>query len=811
MIDLPYLYFKHKNFTAFPFQEECWQAYFNGKSGLLNAPTGSGKTLALALPILAEGTTLKNKKGIKAIWISPIKALTKDLQFAIEDAAKALNIDWQISIRTGDTSNSERVKQSKKQPDFLITTPESLQLMLSQKNANEIFENLQAIVIDEWHELIGNKRGVQMELAIAYLVNNCTNLKVWGISATIGNLDEAKQVLLHSFSNKPNKQTVLIKANIEKNIEIISVLPNEVENFPWAGHLGLKLIDKIIPIIENANTTLIFTNTRAQTEIWYRALIEANADLAGKLAMHHGSLSNSIRTWVEDNLHEGNLKAVVCTSSLDLGVDFRPVDQIIQIGGPKGVARFMQRAGRSGHQPGAKSLIYFLPTHALELLEASALRQSILEQKMESKIPVQNAFDVLSQFMVTLAVGSGFNAPQLFSIIQSTYCFRNINEQEWEWLLSYITVGGKALFAYEEFYKVEIDENEIYEVKNKRIALRHRMNIGTIASDAVLTIKYQNGGSLGTVEEWFFSKLKPGAVFWFAGKTLELIEIRNLIVYVKKSKKENALVPSWQGGRMPLSSQLSDMLRLGLNNFLNNKNTDNEYLAINELLLTQQQVSLVPNSKQLLIEKLQLKDGFHVYIYPFEGRLVHEGLASLIAYRISVIKPISISMAYNDYGFELLSDEPIPIEEAIGDNAFGIEDLQQDLLNSLNAAEMARRKFRDIAKIAGLIFTGFPGKPMLGKHLQASSKMFFDVFNDIEPENLFLKQAYNEVLNDQLEEKRLTTALLRMNEQEICIKNLSQASPFCFPIMVDRLREKLSSEKIEDRIAKMLAQIDKAN
>lgn len=809
MAKLLHSFFKQKKQTPFEFQELCWNAVLAGKSGLLNAPTGSGKTYALALPILVSGINKKTKSGVKAIWISPIKALAKDLQLAISEAANSLNVNWQVSIRTGDTSANEKAKQNKKQPDFLITTPESLQLMLSQKNANEIFENLETIVVDEWHELIGNKRGIQMELAISFLVSNCKNLKVWGISATIGNLEEAKNVLLHSVETQSGIPAVLVKAEIKKDIEIVSIYPDEMENFPWAGHLGIKLINQLIPIINQAKTTLIFTNTRAQTEIWYRALLEVNPDLAGKLAMHHGSLSNDIRTWVEENLHLGNLKAVVCTSSLDLGVDFRPVDQIIQVGGPKGVARFMQRAGRSGHQPGAKSKIYFLPTHALELLEASALRKSIEMQAMESKIPIQNAFDVLSQYLVTMAVGIGFKSQELFNQVKSTYCFKNINEQEWKWLLDYITIGGKALLAYEEFYKVEILENGIYKVNNKRIALRHRMNMGTITSDTVLTVKYKRGGTLGSVEEWFFSKLKEGSVFWFAGKTLELIEIRNLIVYVKNSDAKNALVPSWQGGRMPLSSQMSEMIREGFESYLNKTSTDKEFTAINDLLLTQQQFSLVPSKQQLLIEKLKTKDGFHVYIYPFEGRLVHEGLASLIAYRISVIQPISISMAYNDYGFELLSDEPIPIEEAIGDNVFGIEDLRQDLLNSLNAAEMARRKFRDIAKIAGLIFTGFPGKPMLGKHLQASSKMFFDVFTDIEPDNLFLKQAYNEVLFDQLEEKRLLKALLRINEQTICIKELVQASPFCFPIMVDRLREKLSSEKIEDRIAKMLDKMQK--
>lgn len=775
----------------------------SGKSGLLNAPTGSGKTYSLALGILLEGLSNrqkgKSKRKLQAIWISPIRALSGDIQKAIQEAADGMGLHWTIGVRTGDTSASERQKQNKQVPEFLITTPESLHLMLARSDVKEFFADLKAIVIDEWHELIGNKRGVQVELALSYLKVLSPILKIWGISATIGNLDEAMAVLLGNHTDG-----VLVKANLKKKLEIISVLPDKMENMPWAGHLGVKLLPKVIPLIEQAQTTLIFTNTRSQTEIWYQQLLEAAPHLAGQLAMHHGSLSNEVRFWVEEALHKGEVKAVVCTSSLDLGVDFRPVEQIIQIGSPRGVSRFLQRAGRSGHQPDAVSRIYFVPTHGLELMEASALRTAIKENKLENRQPVIRAFDVLCQYLVTLAVGGGFKPDDILPQVRSTFCFASISDEEWEWLLHFITQGGSTLYAYDEFKKVEINEDGVWFVPNRKIAMRHRLSIGTIVSGTMMMVKYMHGGSLGAIEEWFIARMKPGDVFWFAGKSLEIVQVKEMTVFVRKIKSKKAVVPQWMGGRMPLSSKLSEMIRSGLTDYLEGKKPDREYRALKEILNTQQQRSVIPEKNELLIEKFTGKDGYHVFIYTFEGRFVHEGLSSLIAYRIGQMMPISFSIAFNDYGFELMSDQPIPIEDALGEDVFGVDHLFTDMLNSINAVEMARRKFRDIANIAGLIFTGYPGKSMQGKHLQASSSMFFEVFREHEPDHLLIRQSYEEVLNDQLEEVRLRAALSRIAQSKITIIELQEPSPFAFPIMVDRLREKMSSESLESRINKLI-------
>lgn len=796
-------WFENKGWEPFAFQREAWAAYQQGFSGLVNAPTGSGKTYSLLLPILLEGMARPATKraGPMAIWITPIRALSKEIHISAMRAIEGLGANLTVGIRTGDTSVRERTRQQERPPDLLITTPESLHLMLAQKSYPQFFARLSAVVVDEWHELMGSKRGVQMELALSRLKVITPALRVWGISATIGNLDQAAEVLLGV--PLPEKR-VTIRANIQKPIAIHSILPDEVETLPWAGHLGIQLLQKVVPIIKASNSTLIFTNTRSFAEIWYQKLLNEAPELAGLIAMHHGSISQELRTWVEEQLYEGKLKAVVCTSSLDLGVDFRPVETIIQVGSPKGVARFLQRAGRSGHQPGAVSRIYFLPTHSLELTEAAALREAIHRQVVEERIPYVRSFDVLVQYLVTLAVSEGFRPADLLREVRSTFSFSSISDDEWNWVLQFVTTGGAALTAYNEYRKVVV-ENGVYRVDNKRTAFRHRLSIGTIVGEQSMQVKMMTGKYLGSIEEYFISSLHPGDVFWFAGRTLEFVRLKDMDVLVRKSKRKSGKVPSWQGGRMPLSSQMSALIREKIDEASRQTERDPELQFIQPLMALQRERSHLPAMNEFLVEYLESAEGYHVMMYPFEGRQVHEGLAALVAHRIARTHPITFSIAMNDYGFELLSDQPIPIEEAIETNVLGSEDLLKDIQASINSTEMARRKFRDIASIAGLVFKGFPGQRVRDRHLQSNSQLFFDVFHDYESHNLLLLQAYEEVMDFQLEEVRLRAALERIRHQKIVITYPEKPTPFGFPIMVDRLsRDKLTSERLEDRVKKMM-------
>jgi ATP-dependent Lhr-like helicase len=804
-------WYKQKNWQQFPFQKEMEAVYLSGNSGLLNAPTGSGKTFALFLPFLADFInkhpdykTRKNN-GLQMLWITPLRALTNDIRKAMQEVCDDLEIPWKIATRTGDTSAAEKAALKKKLPEVLLTTPESLHLMLAQKDYPAVFKSLQVLVVDEWHELLGTKRGVQVELGLSRLKHLSAGMKIWGISATIGNLEQAADVLLGNDFLKENIK--MVRANIEKKLVIKSIIPDNVENYSWAGHIGLKLLPQVMELVAKSKTTLIFTNTRSQSEIWYHAILDNYPEYAGVMAMHHGSLDNELRNWVEAALHAEALKVVVCTSSLDLGVDFRPVDTVIQVGSPKGVARFMQRAGRSGHHPGAISKAYFVPTHSMELLEGAALKQAIKQGIFESRDPMLLAMDVLIQYMVTLAVSDGFTADELFKEIKTTYAFADITGKEFSQLLDFITNGGKTLAQYDEFLKVEI-ENGVYKVFSRRVAMRHRLSIGTITSEMSIRVKWLSGGSLGTLEESFISKLKPGNTFWFAGRSLEFVRIKEMSAYVKKSNAKKGLIPSWAGGRMPLSSQLSAVFREKLDEVAHGIEKDEEVIALKPLFDLQAKLSHLPQSHEFLIESFKSREGHHLLFYPFEGRLVHEGMASLLAYRISRVKPASFSIAMNDYGFELLTDEDVDIEQFLEDaDFFSINGLLDDIQHSLNANEMARRRFRDIAHIGGLVFTGYPGQQVKNKHLQASSSLLFDVFSEYEPDNLLVRQAYNEALSFQLEEFRLRMALQRIVSQNIILKHIERPTPFAFPIMVDSLgREKLTTESLEDRIAKMARQ-----
>jgi len=811
-------WFQENNWKPFKFQKDTWKAFSQGKNGLLNAPTGSGKTYALWFPIILNYIKsnpeykTKHRKSLKAVWITPLRALSDEIRQSAERVAADLGTQMTVGIRTGDTSTKERTAQKKQMPDLLITTPESLQLLLASKGYDKLFKGCTAIVVDEWHELLGTKRGVQMELALSRLKTVSKELRIWGISATIGNLEQAREVLLGTDA-KALENSILIKAKLNKKITVKSIIPKKMETFPWRGHLGLHLLEDIIPIINNSKTTLLFTNTRSQCEIWFQKILEKHPEYAGEIAMHHGSINKETRLWVEQAIRNADLKAVVCTSSLDLGVDFAPVETVIQIGGPKGVARFLQRAGRSGHRPGKESIIYFLPTHAIELIEASALQEAVKHTVVEDRIPYLNSYDVLLQYLTTLAISDGFYPDEIYKEVTKTFCYQALSTEQWQWLLNFLALGSQSLQTYDEYKKVEIEEDGKFKVNNKGIAMRHRFQIGTIVSDANLTVRYQKGGFIGSIEEFFISKLSPGDIFTFAGRNLEFIRIKDMQVHVRNSTKKTNKIPSWMGGRLTFSAQMSELLREELYkasaNHLTKKEIGQELIALEPVFTQQRKESIVPKPNEFLVETFKTRDGYHHVFYPFEGRFVHEAMGSLLGYRISLLSPITFSLAFNDYGFELLSDQEIDIQQVLDNDLFSTDFMLSDLQKSLNATEMARRKFRDIAVISGMVFTGYPNKGVKMKHLQSSSQLLFDVFRDYEADNLLFQQAFTETFEHQLEEGRLRLALERIAQQEIVWKACQKPTPFSFPIITDRLREKLSSEKLADRIKRMTAILTK--
>ena len=795
-------WFKSNGWRPQDFQIDCWEHYNKGENLMLHAPTGTGKTYAIWGGILNEYFELKEiKQGINIIWITPLRALAVEIQKSTQQLSSDLKTGIKVDLRTGDTPQSRRIKQNQNFPFGLITTPESLHVLLSSKKHKDFFKNLRAVVVDEWHELLGTKRGVQTELAISYLRFLIPKLKTIGISATLGNKELAGEILMGLGNNFKT-----ITSKIKKRINVKSIIPKSMERFPWRGHLGTHLIDEVIKIIRKGKTTLIFTNTRSQCEMWYHKIIHSYPELAGVIAMHHGSIDKKIRLWVENGLREKKLKVVVCTSSLDLGVDFSPVETCIQVGSPKGVGRFIQRAGRSGHQPNNPSTIYFLPTHAIELIESVALQEGIKKQMIEDRLPHINSYDVLLQFLTTLAVGGGFFPDQIFPVIKKTFSFHAINSNKWKWILNFLTKGSQSLEYYDEFKKVHISEDGMMTVHDKGVALRHRLSMGTIVSDSVLKIKYQTGKYLGTIEEWFISKLSRGDVFTFAGRNLELLTLNGMEVIVRKSKVKKAKIPAWIGGRFSFSSNLSDLLK---NTFHNKKNYSTpEFSALESIFKQQNRESKIPNSDELLIERFKTREGFHTLFYLFEGYAVNEAISSLLAYRISLLKPITFTISVNDYGFELLSDQEFDRNIFLENNLLTKEYLLDDLSKSLNISEMSRRKFREIAVISGLVFQGYPRRPVKTKHLQSGSQLFYDVFKEHEPENLLYLQAINETFDHGIESPRIQRTFKKIENLKIVWKDCKYPTPLSFPLITDRIRSKLSSESVEDRIRKMYLKLE---
>lgn len=788
------------NMQPFDFQINTWYKMQLNFNGLVIAPTGLGKTFSVFLGLVIYHINNKSldTAGLKMIWLTPLRSLARDLGKAMDEALIGLGINWRVGIRTGDTSSAERKKQTAQMPDILIVTPESLHLMLTQKDHKRFFNLLTCIVADEWHELLSTKRGVMTELAIAWIHAFRPSAMVWGISATIGNIEQAMEVLTYA----DNKKKIIIRSAIKKQTEIHSLIPNEITLLPWAGHLGLKMAAEIVPIIDHARSTLIFTNTRSQAEMWYQIMLQIYPDLAGQTAIHHSSIDAELRNWIEENLSNGNLKAVVSTSSLDLGVDFKPVDTVIQIGSPKGVARFLQRAGRSGHSPHETSSIYFLPTHAFELLESAALQQAIRQNSIESRIPMVQTFDVLIQFAVSIAVGSGFNGEQFKVIIKNTYAFQYISREELSWVLAFITIGGETFHNYAEFRRVDV-ENDFYQASTRRIAMLHRLNIGAIVSDAMIKVRMIGGAYVGMVEEYFISKLNEGDAFILAGKVLDFVMIRDMTVLVRKSKKTKAIAPSYLGGRLPLTSNLSYFLRQKIDEASKAIFIDPELKALKPLFQLMKVRSHIPAMDEFLIELVTSSEGYHLYMFPFEGRILHEIMAALVAHRLSLITPLSFSMAMNDYGFELFCEQPIPLNQSTLSLILNEENLMQDIIASINSTEMAARKFRDIAVISGLVIQNYFNQRKTNKNLQASAGLIFRVFAQHEPESLLLRQAYEELFAYQIDEQRMRDIFKRINTGKIILKNLNDFTPLSFPIMVDSLRQHLSSEQLENKIRRM--------
>lgn len=798
-------WFAARGWKPAPFQRETWRRYLDGESGLLHTPTGSGKTLAAfggpLLEALAGDAPMAPGEGPRVLWVTPLRALAADTTRALTQTAADMGLAWTVALRTGDASARDKRLARQGKAQALVITPESLALLLSYADASSRFRALRCIVVDEWHELLGNKRGVLLQLCLARLRRLSPGVRTWGLSATLGNLDEARAVLL---PHAPG--SALVAGARPRRMQLSTLLPERSRALPWAGHLGLSQLERVFKRLFDVRATLLFTNTRAQAELWHRALESIWPEAPATLALHHGSLDPKLRAAVEQGLRDGTVRCVVATSSLDLGVDFPAVDQVLQIGSPKGVARLLQRAGRARHRPGESGNVVCVPAQALELIEYAAARQAIARGEIESRPPPVGSLDVLAQHAVTLALGGGFEADELYREVRGTHAYAALDAATWRAVLDFIVQGGRALAKYPDYQRVVRDDDGRYRVRDRRVAFRHRLSIGTITADGAVAVKYLRGGSLGSVEEGFLARLRRGDRFQFAGRTLELVRLEGMVAYVRRAKGGDGPVATWQGGRMPLSTQLASEAE----SLYSHPGPHPEMRAVEPLLRIQAQASALPDRGRLVAERIGSRRGMHLFLFPFAGRAVHEGIAAMIALRWGRRQANTISYTVNDYGLMLTLAEPAALDDALLRQLLSPDNMADDLRDGVNLGEMARRQFREIARVAGLLTPSLPGQAARSlRQVQASSGLLYDVLRRYDPDHLLLAQAEREVFELQLEAPRLLAALHDCQRRELLLREPRALTPLSFPLWTESMRGQLSTETWQARVRRAAAQLEK--
>ncbi|CAG0958671.1 RNA helicase CrhR [Phycisphaerales bacterium] len=801
-------WFASRGWTPWPFQTQAWDSHAAGMGGLVEVPTGAGKTYAAyggpLIDLIDEWRDHPDSppQGIRVLYITPLRAVSRDIEFALRAPIAELNLPFTVEGRTGDTPASVRLRQKDRLPNVLVTTPESLTLLLTHESARERFAALRAVILDEWHELLASKRGTQTELAIARLRTFAPSLRSWALSATVPNLDRALAAAMGARDEHTPNPGALIRGGMHRPVTIDAVLPSRPEHLPWAGHMGLSMLPDVLAALDPASPTIIFTNTRSQSERWYHAITYMRPEWAPVTALHHGSIDRDERERVEAGLKSGALRLVVATSSLDLGVDFAPVERVVQIGSPKGIARIAQRAGRGAHRPMAPCRITCVPTHALELFEIAAARAALAAGHLEPRDPHDKPLDVLAQHLVTCAMGGGFNPNALFDEVRTAWSFRTLTRQEFDWALVLVTRGG-ALHSYPDFRRVATLEGGRHAVTDRRIAQLHRLNVGTIVSDSTIEIRYLGGRALGRIEESFIANLNEGQRFVFAGKTLTFAFIKDLVAYARPAKGKANYTPIWSGTKLPISESLAGAIRAALEHAGRGRFDTPELLAARDLVSAHQRLSLIPAADELLAEIHHTREGCHLFLFPFDGRLVHAGLAAILALRLTRLHKGTIVTAVSDYGLELLAGRGFPFADLLSPALFSREGLTADAIASVNMSQLAKLQFREVARVAGLVFENYPGQRKTARQVRASSSLLFDVLNEFDPENMLLHQARREVLDRHFEQGRLARTMARLANSKLRITQPARLTPLAFPILIERQSALLTSETILERLKAM--------
>ncbi len=770
-----------------------------GQSALLISPTGGGKTLAGFLPSLVELSEKHERNGIHTLYISPLKALAVDIARNLEAPVREMALPISTETRTGDTPHSKRKRQREHPPDILITTPEQVSLLIADPGAAHMLRHLKSIILDELHSLVTSKRGVLLSLALARVQSFAPSARRIGLSATVAD-SEALQYWLAPTGNGP-VPLVMGNAGAQPIIHILK----SAEHVPWSGHSSRYAIAEVYEQIGRAKMTLIFVNTRSQAEMAFQWLWEAN-EAHLPIALHHGSLDVGQRRKVEAAMAEGKLKAVVCTSTLDLGIDWGDVDLVIHMGAPKGSSRLLQRIGRSNHRLDSPSEALLVPSNRFEVLECEAALQAAKENAQDTEYPAVLKLDVLAQHVLGRACAGPFDADEFFAEVTRAWTYRNLTRSDFDAAVDYVATGGYALRAYEKYAKLKRRADGLWRLTHPLIAQQYRLNMGTIVEAAMLKVRIASvkrrlgkrvvtgGRSLGELEEWFLSQLSIGDTFLFAGEVLRFEGLDEFGALATRAHGSDPMIPSYEGGKFPLSTYLADRVREILSTPAKWKTLP---LQVQDWLSAQRRKSVVPQAHQMLVETFPRAEKHYLVCYPFEGRLAQQTLGMLLTRRLERWGAQPLGFSASEYALVIWTVRDLSLMISSGrlslEKLFDEDMLGDDLEAWLAESNLMKRTFRNAAIIAGLIERRWPGKEKTGRQVTVNSDLIYDVLRSHQPDHILLRAAWDDAADGLIDIHRLG-ALLKRIKGQILHRTLDTVSPLAVPVLLEIARESIYGE-----------------
>jgi ATP-dependent Lhr-like helicase len=793
-----------------------------GRSVLLIAPTGAGKTLAGFLPSLVElsgpaaikrparglvatGRDIRRDGGLHTLYISPLKALAVDIARNLERPVADMGLPIRIETRTGDTPTSKRQRQRRDPPHILLTTPEQLALILASPDAPYLFGSLRRVVLDELHALVTSKRGDLLSLGLARLFALAPDLASVGLSATVAVPDDLRRFLLPQVDDAL-ADLVVAEGGAAPDVTMLDT----AERLPWAGHSARHALGEIFELIKRHKTALVFVNTRSQAESIFQELWRIN-DAVLPIALHHGSLDVAQRRKVEAAMAGGRLRAVVATSSLDLGVDWGDVDLVINVGAPKGASRLLQRIGRANHRMDEPSKGVLIPANRFEVLECTAALGAVAENAQDTPAARTGALDVLAQHVLGAACGAPFLADALYGEVRTAAPYAGLARGDFDAVLDFVATGGYALKAYERFAKIRQGMDQRWRISHPMIAQRYRMNVGTIVEADMLEVRLvrsraarslpRGGRLLGEVEEYFIEMLVPGDTFVFAGEILRYEALVENEVYASRSTAQDAKVPSYEGGKFPLSTYLAERVRKIISD---HRQWPQLPIQVSEWLEIQKMRSLVPQPRQLLVETFPRADKHYLVCYPFEGRLAHQTLGMLLTRRLERARQRPLGFVANEYALAVWGLGDVAQNVTHGELSlaalFDQDMLGDDLEAWLAESSLMKRTFRTCAIIAGLIERRFPGRKKSRREVTMSTDLVYDVLRKHQPDHVLLRAARADAATGLLDIRRLGEMLSRIKGR-IVHKALDRVSPLAVPVMLEIGRELVHGEASEQLLA----------